>query len=223
MFQYYDRPVEKPQAIIFDWDNTLVDTWPIIRDALNTALISFGMQPWTMEDTKKKVRKSMRDSFPSLFGKDWEHAGEIFYDRYHEIHIDKLSVIDGAADLINILISKKIYLSVVSNKRGDLLRAEAMHLGWDKHFKALVGANDAPKDKPSREPVDLALKRSELEAGPEVWFIGDSDIDIECAKNSQCTSVLLNYQYNTKGDNSNVAADFTFPDCIALSKFIDKM
>ena len=108
MFQHYGRPVEKPQAIIFDWDNTLVDTWPIIRDALNTALISFGMQPWTMEDTKKKVRKSMRDSFPSLFGKDWEHAGKIFYDRYHEIHIDKLSVIDGASDLINILISKKI-------------------------------------------------------------------------------------------------------------------
>ena len=118
MLQYQDQLVEKPRAIIFDWDNTLVDTWPIIRDALNTTLISFGMQPWTMEDTKKKVKKSMRDSFPSLFGEHWEHAGNIFYDRYYKIHIDKLRVINGASDLINNLVSKKIYLFIVSNKRG---------------------------------------------------------------------------------------------------------
>ena len=26
----------KPCAILFDWDNTLVDSWPTILDALNT-------------------------------------------------------------------------------------------------------------------------------------------------------------------------------------------
>jgi phosphoglycolate phosphatase len=34
-----------PRAILFDWDNTLVDTWPTILDALNTTFEAFHMAP----------------------------------------------------------------------------------------------------------------------------------------------------------------------------------
>lgn len=36
-----DRP-ERPRAVIFDWDHTLVDNWDAIRAALNFTLTSFG-------------------------------------------------------------------------------------------------------------------------------------------------------------------------------------
>ena len=54
----------KPQAIIYDWDNTLVDSWPPIQDALNTTFVAFNMPPWSMNEVRERVRKSMRESFP---------------------------------------------------------------------------------------------------------------------------------------------------------------
>ena len=73
----------KPQGIIFDWDNTLVDTWPIIHDALNTTFRAFDKPEWTLTETKARVRHSLRDSFPPIFGDKWEQAGDVFYAPIH--------------------------------------------------------------------------------------------------------------------------------------------
>ena len=118
--------------------------------------------------------------------------------------------------------------SITLKKVGKLIDSKTIVAGLTFGIErgslvAIIGANDALKDKPSREPVDLALRGSGLEAGPAVWFVGDSDIDIECAINAQCTSVLLASQYDTSKANSNLTANFTFSGCMALSKFIDKM
>ena len=84
-----------------------------------------------------------------------------------------------------------LILGVVSNKTGRFLRAEAESLGWTPLFHRLVGATDAPRDKPARDPVDLALAESGLVAGPDVWFVGDTDIDLLCAVTAGCTPVLI--------------------------------
>ena len=140
-----ETPIPNPSAVIFDWDNTLVDTFPVIRDALNTTLLAFGHTPWTMDETRQRVRRSARESFPELFGDEWERAMDLFYNRYYEIHTEKLEIIAGARELIERLASKSLTLSIVSNKRGDVLRAEVAHLGWTGYFSAIVGANDAPQ------------------------------------------------------------------------------
>ena len=211
-----------PQAVIFDWDNTLVDTFPVIKDALNTTLVTFGLNPWTIQETRMRAKRSLRDSFPGLFGKDWELAAEIFYKRYHEIHIEKMKVIKGAEELIKKLASKGMYLAIVSNKRGDILRSEATHLGWNGYFGSIIGANDTLKDKPAREPVDLALQSSKITAGPHVWFVGDADIDIACAKNAKCTAILLGTA-DPSHRNPTGALDLNFSNCMTLSNFIDKL
>ena len=138
-----------PRAILFDWDNTLIDSWPTILDALNTTFEAFDMAPWTMIEARERVRHSMRDSFPKLFHDRWEEAGEVFYQRYADSHVKKLRPLAGAEKMLEFLTDAGIYLGVVSNKKGDFLRHEAKHLGWDRFFGALVGALDAKKDKPS--------------------------------------------------------------------------
>ena len=216
-------PIPNPSAIIFDWDNTLVDTFPVIRDALNTALVAFGHSPWTMDETRQRVRRSARESFPELFGDQWERAIDLFYNRYYEIHTEKLKIIDGAGDLIEHLASKSLSLSVVSNKRGDVLRAEAAYLGWTGYFSAIIGANDAERDKPARDPVDLALRGTNIPTGPHVWFIGDTDIDLECAKNADCTAILIGKPLRRANSPYMAQADIEFPHCMALSNFLDKL
>ena len=72
-----------------------------------------------------------------------------------------------------------------------MLRREVARLGWSGYFGSIVGAGDAPADKPACEPVHLALAPSGVPAGAEVWFVGDTAVDIECARNTGCVAVLL--------------------------------
>ena len=44
-----------PRAIIFDWDNTLVDVWPAIHDALNTTFVAMDGRPITPSSTGSRA------------------------------------------------------------------------------------------------------------------------------------------------------------------------
>ena len=71
---------------------------------------------------------------------------------------------------------------MISNKQGPLLRAEAAHLGWAGQFRSLVGAGDAAADKPDPAPFALALPALGLAAGPAVWYVGDTALDMQAAR-----------------------------------------
>jgi len=212
-------PQMRPKAIIFDWDNTLVDSWLIIRDALNATFAEYDLQPWSLDDTKARVAKSLRDSFPELFGDAWEAAGKAFYGHFEAIHLERLSPLDGAAEMLEELCALDIYLGVVSNKTGRLLRAEAEKLGWDKHFGHIIGATDAPRDKPATDPVLMALEGSGIALGPDVWFVGDTRIDMECALNAGCTPVLVRPEPPTNGEFSGVDPVLILETPLGLSNF----
>lgn len=182
---------DRPQAILFDWDNTLVDNWEVIRGAMNATLVAFDMAPWSVEETRQRVARSARDGFPDLFGDRWQEAQGMFYEHFSARHLQDLRPLAGAADILTWLADEGYWLAVVSNKRGDLLRAEAEHLGWNRFFRHIIGANDADEDKPAPAPVTMALDGSGVPAGPAVWFVGDGPIDVKCAHNAGCVAVLF--------------------------------
>lgn len=216
-----DKP-SHPKALIFDWDNTLVNTWPAIHDAYNHMLVAMGHEPWTLEETQQRVQKSMRDTFPGLFGDRWEEAAKIFYARFEESHIKQLAPHEGAETMLKTLYQKGYYLSVVSNKTGKYLREEADHLGWTKYFTKVLGAGDAQLDKPDPAPVDLALEGSGIARDSKVWFVGDTDVDLECAYNSGCIGVLVRPQPPKEGEFDAYPPSWYFNSCIELENhFID--
>jgi len=184
----------QPKAIIFDWDNTLVDTWPLIQMAIDKTMSDMGKEPWGLEKVRNEIHKSMRDSFPEIFGENWQKAGEIYKNSYRSIHLDKMRFLPQSLELINFLEQKNILQFIVSNKIGATLRLEAAKLGIDRKFFALIGSNDSIADKPSKEPVDLALMGSDLDPKKdEIWFIGDTVADIECAYNSGCRPIVYGH------------------------------
>lgn len=180
-----------PRAILFDWDNTLVDTWATIHLALADTFRAFGREPWTPREVRERVRASARDTFPVLFGEQAKEAMAVFYEAFERRHLDGLSSRPGAEACLAGLSALGLPLAVVSNKTGRYLRREAAALGWEKHFAALVGATDAARDKPALDPVEMALAPIGVERGPQVWFVGDTDIDLACAAGAGCTGVLL--------------------------------
>jgi len=176
-----------------------------------------------MDETRNRVRKSLRDSFPVLFGDQWEDAAKVFYARFDDIHISQISPIEGADQMLKDLSDLGIYLAVVSNKRGEYLRKEVLHLGWDKYFSKLVGALDAKKDKPATDPVELALADCHHKSGSTIWFVGDADIDMECAINAGLTPVLLRLEPPKPEEFKQHPPICHIVDCAALSKLIHSM
>ena len=183
--------LRRPRAILFDWDNTLVDSWATIHEARNFVLAAMGHERRTLVDTKRSARLSLRDDFPVLFGDRWEEARTIYLDKVRAIHLERLSPLPGREAMLRAFADAGIYLGVVSNKIGEFLRREVDRLGWSILFGGIVGAGDAGADKPSAQPVHLALQGSGVAAGEEVWFVGDTAVDMECAINSGCVPILL--------------------------------
>jgi phosphoglycolate phosphatase len=211
--------VARPRAILFDWDNTLVDTWTTIHEALNHVMAAMGKPLWSLAETRARVRLSLRQSFPLHFGDRWEEARGIYLERFRTIHLDRLCPLPGCAEMLAALATEGIFLGVVSNKTGALLRREAEQLGWAPYFGRIVGAGDAVADKPDPAPVRLALEPSGADTGAGVWFVGDTGVDIECAGNAGCVSVLLGASLAAE-ELAHSTPHLTFSDPAALLRFL---
>ena len=184
-------PFPYPIAILFDWDNTLADTTRICFVAFCKVMEHFGKEPFSYEEFTSIPPYSVRGLFQHVLpGNDQAEA--LFYQFLPPHHA---TPIDGAQDLLDCLHGQSIPLALVSNKKGDALRKEVGAFGWDHYFFGVVGSHDTPEDKPSAVPLEHAVLQKEgLICGPNIWFVGDSRIDQECAQNAGCTPVLINKQ-----------------------------
>jgi len=185
------QKLKKPKAIIFDWDNTLVNTWPLITESIDKTMSFMGKEPWGEKKVKDNVHKSMREYFPQLFGNKWEQAGEFYKKTYRDIHL-KIKLLEGSKELLDFLSSTDITVFCISNKIGATLRKEAKSIGVADKFFSLIGAGDANSDKPAKDPVELALLGSDIDlTKDEIWFIGDTVTDVQCAFNSNTTPIIF--------------------------------
>jgi phosphoglycolate phosphatase len=199
-----------PAAILWDWDNTLVDGWAAIEFGLAATFRAFGMPVWDRVQVLANVRGSLRDTFPGMFGADWERARDIFYAEVRACHLGVVAPMPGAVAAIAAagLVAPQ---GVVSNKQGPLLRAEAAHLGWAGHFGALVGAGDAAADKPDPAPMVMALAAMDVRPSPAIWYVGDTAMDMQAARRAGFVAVLLGDAAHD-GGIATAAPDLHFAD-----------
>ena len=149
----------------------------------------FGHPLWTRDDTRSRVRVSLRDSFPVMFGDRWEHARDVFYAALTDQHLDHVGPMPGVPGVLEAGIPWP--QGVVSNKAGSFLRREVVHLGWSQFFGPVIGAGDAAADKPDPAPIHLALSRLGLTADPSIWYMGDTALDMQAARAAGVTAVLI--------------------------------
>ncbi len=204
----------RPTALLYDWDNTLVDGWAGITAALNAVFTAFAMPHWTSADTRARVRVSLRDSFPVMFGAEWERARDIFYTALSEQHLRHVNPMPGAAEAL--AAGAAWPQGVVSNKAGRYLRAEVTHLGWAERFGTVVGAGDASADKPDPAPILLALQRLGHPVDASVWYLGDTALDMHAARAAGVTAVLVGDAAHDGGIDQ-AAPDLHFPDAFDLA------
>ena len=130
-----------------------------------------------------------------------------------------MTALPGRGELLEQLSDEGIFLGVVSNKTGALLRREVERLGWSALFGRVIGAGDALSDKPDAAPVTLALEPSGVGSGETVWLVGDTGLDMECARNSGCVPVLLGSAMSEQ-EFDVCPPRLAFSDCPTLFRFV---
>jgi phosphoglycolate phosphatase len=183
--------LSKPQAILFDWDNTLVDTWGPIHSAMNKTLEHYNFPLWELEAFKIYSHQSSKSLFLKIFKNQWQEARTFFYEKMSEGHLEQLIILPYAFELLRFLKEKQIPLGVISNKHRDFLKKEIDHLGWQDFFQTVVGSGDTMQDKPHPEPLLLALEKMGLSPSRDHWYVGDTITDWQAAYASGCQPIAL--------------------------------
>lgn len=183
-----------PRALLFDWDNTLINSGNINLQAINAIFEHFKLPLMSWEDYNRRPPTPVRGYLEEhgLTPEEMDIAAKIFRDFLtQEKSLKSLLPFADAAHLLQWLFELQIPCGVVSNKEGAALRKEVGHLGWSRYFLEVIGSRDAHEDKPSAAPLLKALEHMQIEAGHDVWFVGDSEIDMLCARRAGCIPVAI--------------------------------
>jgi phosphoglycolate phosphatase len=190
-----DRKID---TVIFDLDGTLLDTLGDLTDSVNFALKSFDMPLKSEEQVKSYVGNGIRKlMIRAVYGGEdnplFEEVFKTFKEHYNEHCNDKTKAYDGILELISRLKSKGYSLAIVSNKVDSAVKNLCKR--YFKDIEVAIGDREGMKIKPAPDSVNLAL--CELGKTKETAvYVGDSDVDLETAKNSglKCISVLWGFR-----------------------------
>ncbi len=195
--------IKKPKIVLFDWDNTIVATHGIFSSVLSIVMRKLNLDHDIINSQKYKDTRNMsvRDSFPILFGENWQSIWNEYEKCYNEVLNEKGGVVmlPGAENFLMQLHEDGVLMGVVSNKNHDLLMNEVKMLGIEHLFISVVGSGRALADKPSaihaQHAIDEIINlKNDLRITKEIdcWLVGDSDVDVSCAINTNCFPVLIN-------------------------------
>lgn len=177
-----------PLAVVFDWDNTLVDTNDNILNAVDHTINLMG---YSNKKANRNSHESRKSYMIGLFGDQWKKANKIYQQYLDDALLQNITLNHGVKEMLTELKSKNVYLAIVSNKKNTNLREEIAYFKLDSYFNRVIGSGDTEEDKPSATPLLFALEEYTLPINREnVFFIGDSITDILCTQNANCLPII---------------------------------
>ena len=194
---------------VFDLDGTLLDTLQDLANSVNYALRQHGMPEHSVDDIRRfvgnGVRLLMERAVPDgARNPQFEETFATFRQHYMQHSLDTTRPYDGIPELLHELKARGCKLAVVSNKMMAATQALVRHFFPD--VDVAIGEHEAEgiRKKPAPDTVFEALRQlgiihlpsSIIHQTSDIVYIGDSDVDIETARNSglPCISVLWGFR-----------------------------
>lgn len=211
------------QAAIFDMDGTILDTIEDLKDALNYSMARFGHRAdFAAQETclffgggarvavtralaaeagwsDKDILKIGTPEEPTGPVTDEETIQEIldFYKSYYAAHADiKTGPYPGIPQLLQRLAQLGVSTAVISNKPDPAVQSLCRDYFPDL-FSYSAGEIAGIPRKPAPDMIHAALDK--LGASPEeTVYIGDSEVDIETARNAGLDCICVDWGFRTR-------------------------
>ena len=183
---------QKPKIIAFDWDNTLALNREVVVNAMNKVLSKYGKAEWDIiKKEKRDKNRSLKENFINFFGLEFEKQAYNDYLNFYNEFNYLLQAPENAKEMLYMLNKKNIYIIIVSNKERKLLLDEIKVLYNDINFYKIMANGDSEKNKPDASPIFKAVEDLNLKINcNNMWLIGDSNQDIDCAYNANIQPIL---------------------------------
>ncbi len=205
------RKLRTKNTVIFDLDGTLLNTLGDLTDATNFALTSLGYPTRTEEEVRAFVGNGIRKLMERALPQDTDEATvdkalAAFKSHYESHCTDRTAPYEGIPELLDQLEGEGYRLAIVSNK-ADF----AVQLLRDRYFPRIalaIGERENIRRKPAPDSLNAAMDA--LSARPEdTIYVGDSDVDIETARNAGVACLSVTWGFRTVGFLLSKGAEIT--------------
>jgi HAD superfamily hydrolase (TIGR01509 family) len=205
------------KAIIFDFDDTLVNTWPWHRQAIDIALKPHGTRIADIDqvDWQYIIGRRTRDAFAYIRRKLKIKATVAELEAIHRPAVLKLcaqnqTLLPGAVKLLKRLKLAKLRLVLVSSGNDYYVRTVLEKWLIMDYFDDIISGDEVVKGKPNPEPYQRAIKYLRLKPD-ECVVVEDAWAGIESAKSAGCFCVAVR--------NPNTPS----PDCSRADRVVDSL
>lgn len=194
------------KLVIFDLDGTLVNTLPDISNALNKALNNCGYNAsYTHEEIKSFIGSGEYLLIKrSLVSFNQTNEDEIFKVRkeYSKIYHENCNIFskpyDGIIEELNILKTNGFKLAVFSNKPHSETTKVVETYFPENYFDYVRGGMDGFPIKPDVSGVKLIFESLGIEDTKDVYYVGDSNVDMQTGINASLKTIGTAYGYCAK-------------------------
>ncbi|MBI5609945.1 MAG: HAD-IA family hydrolase [Deltaproteobacteria bacterium] len=174
-----------PRAVIFDLDGTLLDSVGDIAAAVNAVLAEVGLPVHQVSDFYQMVGEGaevllQRAVAPAELRPEW-------LLRYKALYLqrmyDQTRVYPGVRGALEQLTAVGVPLAVLSNKPHEATAALVHHYFPAVPWRAVAGQRPSWPRKP--DPAAALDLCRELRVAPgQCWFVGDTAVDLQTARNA---------------------------------------
>lgn len=191
----------KYDLIIFDMDGTILNTLEDLKNSLNYVLQQAGYQTRTLEEVRtfvgNGIRKTIERALPSDI--EEEKVDELFslFMDYYAIHnTDNTKPYNGVIELLKELKHLGYKTAVVSNKQDSAVKSLCKKF-FTGLFDVEIGEKENIAKKPEPDEVNEVLKILNIDRTKSI-YIGDSEVDIQTAKNSKMKSIIVDWGFRDR-------------------------
>jgi len=210
------------RALIFDLDGTLIDSKRDLIHSVNAMLGEMGRAQLDEETISGYIGHGAPLLVSRALGSnaredDLRRALQFFLAYYEEHKLDTTCAYPGVADSLAELSRKKVPMAVLTNKPVKISVRILEALGLATYFRSIYGGNSFESKKPDPRGANTIV--SEFAASPrETMLIGDSEVDVQTARNARMIAVAVNYGFGVH-DRTQHPADLyleKLPDLVPL-------
>ena len=193
------KSMQEITTIVFDMDGTVLNTLEDLTVSMNYVLDRFNMPGHRLEEYRlffgNGVKEALRLSLPEGASADIIDEMMIVFKEHYDAHcLDRTRPYDGIVDVMRQLKEKGYRLAIVSNKIDSAVK-ELNDRFFTDYVDTALGEKAGINRKPAPDMVYAALKEMGS-TKEESIYIGDSEVDLMTARNSElpCISVLWGFR-----------------------------
>jgi len=187
------------RALVFDLDGTLIDSKKDLVLSVNATLREMGRT----ELPEDLVASYVGSGAPVLISRalggapsteELQSALKFFLTHYEEHKLDFTREYPGVREALEQL--RGVPMAVLTNKPANISVRILEGLGLAEYFRAIYGGNSFATKKP--DPLGANVILGELGiAGSEAAMVGDSEVDVQTARNAGMLSAIVNFGFGT--------------------------